>query len=163
MLYQILEKFNIASQTFRKILATVIGLMIFGLLFAIVKFMKLEIPNFTRNILMLASIDIGGFFFLVFKQNQQDNNENTSNNENKPNNIPTFKSTENKNNISDTYDNKPADNKSINDTIVDNTPVDNTPVDNTPVDITPVDITPVDNTPIDDKTVNNTHVDNEKK
>ena len=67
LIFQLLDKFKIGSNGFRKVLAAAIGLMIFGLLFAVVKFMKMEIPNFIRNLAILAGIDLGGFFFLMWK------------------------------------------------------------------------------------------------
>jgi len=69
-LFQLLNKFNIASIGFRKFLTIFISLMIFGLILAVYKFTKLEVPNFTRNLLLLASLDIGGFFLLSWKNNK---------------------------------------------------------------------------------------------
>ena len=69
-LFQLLNKFNIASIGFRKFLTIFISLMIFGLILAVYKFTKLEVPNFTRNLLLLASLDIGGFFLLSWKKNK---------------------------------------------------------------------------------------------
>lgn len=80
LIFQLLDKFKIGSNGFRKVLAAIIGLMIFGLLFAVVKFMKMEIPNFLRNLAILAGIDLGGFFFLMWKnkgkESGTDNSEN---------------------------------------------------------------------------------------
>lgn len=80
LIFQLLDKFKIGSNGFRKVLAAIIGLMIFGLLFAVVKFMKMEIPNFLRNLAILAGIDLGGFFFLMWKNKGKetgtDNSEN---------------------------------------------------------------------------------------
>lgn len=70
LVYQLLEKFGVGSLFVRKIIAAFIGIMIFGLMFAIVKFTKMEIPNFTRNIILLAALDVGGFFFIVVKQKE---------------------------------------------------------------------------------------------
>lgn len=69
-LFQLLNKFNIASIGFRKFLTIFISLMIFGLILSVYKFTKLEVPNFTRNLLLLASLDIGGFFLLSWKNNK---------------------------------------------------------------------------------------------
>jgi len=70
LVYQLLEKFGVGNLFLRKILAAFIGVMIFGLLFAIVKFTKMEIPNFTRNLILLTALDVGGFFFIVVKQKE---------------------------------------------------------------------------------------------
>lgn len=70
LVYQLLEKFGVGNLFLRKILAAFIGVMIFGLLFAIVKFTKMEIPNFTRNLILLTALDVGGFFFIVIKQKE---------------------------------------------------------------------------------------------
>ena len=77
LLFQILDKFNIASFGFRKILSAVIAIMIFTLIFAIVKFTKIDIPNFTRNIILLALIDLGGFFFLIKNIQKNNSQQNT--------------------------------------------------------------------------------------
>lgn len=75
LLYQLLDKFKIGSDGFRKILAAIIALMLFGLLFAVVKFTKMEIPNFIRNLAILASIDLGGFAFLMWKKKDEPQKE----------------------------------------------------------------------------------------
>ena len=68
ILYQLMSKFGIASEGFRKILAVFISLMMFGLMFLVVKFTGMEIPNFYRNLVMLAAVDLAGFGFLMWKQ-----------------------------------------------------------------------------------------------
>jgi len=81
LIFQLLDKFKIGSNGFRKVLAAIIGLMIFGLLFAVVKFMKMEIPNFLRNLAILAGIDLGGFFFLMWKnKGKETGTDNSQNN-----------------------------------------------------------------------------------
>ena len=98
ILYQLMGKFQIASENFRKVLAVFISLMIFGLMYTVVKFTGMDIPNFTRNLVMLTSIDLAGFGFLVWKQkdepknttqtNIEENNAAENNEAEKPNNIP---------------------------------------------------------------------------
>ena len=61
-------KFGVASDGFRKVLAVFISLMIFGLMFVVVRFTGMQIPNFTRNLVMLAAVDLAGFGFLMWKQ-----------------------------------------------------------------------------------------------
>jgi len=68
ILYKLLDKFNVANGGFRKVLAVFISLMIFGLLLAVVKFTRMEIPNFNRNLAMLLGVDLSGFFFVVWKE-----------------------------------------------------------------------------------------------
>lgn len=85
ILYQLMGKFQIGSDNFRKILAVFISLMIFGLMYTVVKFTGMDIPNFTRNLVMLASIDLAGFGFLVWKQKDTPKNTPETNiEENKP-------------------------------------------------------------------------------
>ena len=67
ILYQLMGKFSIAGEGFRKILACFISLMLFGLMFAVVRFTGMQIPNFNRNLIMLTAIDLGGFWFLMWK------------------------------------------------------------------------------------------------
>lgn len=68
ILYQLMGKFGVASDGFRKVLAVFISLMIFGLMFLVVRFTGMQIPNFTRNLVMLAAVDLAGFGFLMWKQ-----------------------------------------------------------------------------------------------
>jgi len=68
ILYQLMGKFGVASENFRKVLAAFISLMIFGLMYAVVRFTGMQIPNFTRNLVMLAAVDFAGFGFLMWKQ-----------------------------------------------------------------------------------------------
>ena len=68
VLYQLMGKFGVASESFRKVLAVFISIMIFGLLYAVVKFTGMVIPNFTRNLVMLSAVDLAGFGFLMWKQ-----------------------------------------------------------------------------------------------
>ncbi len=88
LLFQILDKFKVGSLSFRKILAVFLGLMIFALIFTAVKFLKIEIPNFNRNIIMLAAIDLGGVFFLVWKKTENKEISENVNQELPPSNIP---------------------------------------------------------------------------
>ena len=68
ILYQLMGKFGVASEGFRKVLAVFISIMIFGLMYAVVKFTGMVIPNFTRNLVMLSAVDLAGFGFLMWKQ-----------------------------------------------------------------------------------------------
>ena len=68
ILYQLMGKFGVASEGFRKVLAVFISIMIFGLIYAVVKFTGMVIPNFTRNLVMLSAVDLAGFGFLMWKQ-----------------------------------------------------------------------------------------------
>ena len=68
ILYQLMGKFGVASEGFRKVLAAFISIMIFGLIYAVVKFTGMVIPNFTRNLVMLSAVDLAGFGFLMWKQ-----------------------------------------------------------------------------------------------
>ena len=52
---------------FRKILAIIISILIFALVFLAVKFTKVEVPNFNRNLIMLAVVDISAFGLLIWK------------------------------------------------------------------------------------------------
>jgi outer membrane biosynthesis protein TonB len=70
ILYQVMGKFGISSTGFRKFLSTFISLMVFGLIFAAVRFTGIQIKNFNRNIIMLAAIDLAGFGFLVWNENK---------------------------------------------------------------------------------------------
>lgn len=89
LLFQILDKFKVGSLNFRKILAVVIGLMVFALIFTAVKFFKIEIPDFIRNLIMLVAVDLGGFFFLTWKKKDTpENDETQSNSQNLQKNQP---------------------------------------------------------------------------
>jgi len=68
LLFQLLNRFKIASDGFRKILAVFATLMFFGLILAVIKFTNIDIPNITRNLGMLAIVDLGGFLFLNWKR-----------------------------------------------------------------------------------------------
>jgi len=68
LLYQILNTFKIGSELFRKVIAATIAIMLFGLAFAVIKFTKIEIPNFTRNLIILAAVDLGGFAFIMWRK-----------------------------------------------------------------------------------------------
>ena len=70
ILYQVMGKFGISSTGFRKFLSIFISLMVFGLIFAAVRFTGIQIKNFNRNIIMLAAIDLAGFGFLVWNENK---------------------------------------------------------------------------------------------
>ena len=66
LLFKYLNSFKIGSLIFRKILAIIISIMLFSLLFLAVKFTKVEVPNFTRNLIMLAVVDLGAFVFIIW-------------------------------------------------------------------------------------------------
>jgi hypothetical protein len=52
---------------FRKILAIIVAVLIFALVFLAVKFTKVEVPNFNRNLIMLAVVDISAFGLVMWK------------------------------------------------------------------------------------------------
>jgi uncharacterized membrane protein len=52
---------------FRKILAVIVAVLIFALVFLAVKFTKVEVPNFNRNLIMLAVVDILAFGLVMWK------------------------------------------------------------------------------------------------
>jgi outer membrane biosynthesis protein TonB len=45
-----------------------ITILIFGLLYMTVRFTGIDIPNYTRNLVMLVSVDLAGFLFLMWKR-----------------------------------------------------------------------------------------------
>ena len=67
LLFKGLNSFNIGSIMFRKILAVIIAVLIFALVFLAVKFTKVEVPNFNRNLIMLAIVDISAFGLVIWK------------------------------------------------------------------------------------------------
>ena len=67
ILFKGLNSFNIGSIMFRKILAIIIAVLIFSLVFLAVKFTKVEVPNFNRNLIMLAVVDILAFGLVMWK------------------------------------------------------------------------------------------------
>ena len=67
LLFKGLNSFNICSIMFRKILSVIIAVLIFALVFLAVKFTKVEVPNFNRNLIMLAVVDILAFGFVMCK------------------------------------------------------------------------------------------------
>lgn len=67
LLFKGLNSFNIGSSMFRKILAIIIAVLIFALVFLAVKFTKVEVPNFNRNLIMLAVVDISAFGLVMWK------------------------------------------------------------------------------------------------
>ena len=67
LLFKGLNSFNIGSIMFRKILAIIIAVLIFSLVFLAVKFTKVEVPNFNRNLIMLAVVDISAFGLVMWK------------------------------------------------------------------------------------------------
>ena len=67
LLFKGLNSFNIGSIMFRKILAIIIAVLIFALVFLAVKFTKVEVPNFNRNLIMLAVVDISAFGLVMWK------------------------------------------------------------------------------------------------
>ncbi len=68
ILFNLFSKYNIGSFGFRKILAMLITVLIFGLLYLTVRFTGIEIPNYTRNLAMLVTVDLAGFLFLMWKR-----------------------------------------------------------------------------------------------
>ena len=67
LLFKGLNSFNIGSSMFRKILAVIVAVLIFALVFLAVKFTKVEVPNFNRNLIMLAVVDISAFGLVMWK------------------------------------------------------------------------------------------------
>ncbi len=67
LLFKGLNSFNVGSCMFRKILAVIIAVLIFALVFLAVKFTKVEVPNFNRNLIMLAVVDISAFGLVMWK------------------------------------------------------------------------------------------------
>jgi hypothetical protein len=67
LLFKGLNSFNIGSIMFRKILAVIVAVLIFALVFLAVKFTKVEVPNFNRNLIMLAVVDILAFGLVMWK------------------------------------------------------------------------------------------------
>jgi hypothetical protein len=45
-----------------------ITVLIFGLLYMTVRFTGIDIPNYTRNLVMLVTVDLAGFLFLMWKR-----------------------------------------------------------------------------------------------
>lgn len=68
ILFNLFSKYNIGSFGFRKILAILITVLIFGLLYLTVRFTGMDIPNYTRNLAMLVTVDLAGFLFLMWKR-----------------------------------------------------------------------------------------------
>ena len=68
ILFNLFSRYNIGSFGFRKILAMLITVLIFGLLYMTVRFTGIDIPNYTRNLVMLVTVDLAGFLFLMWKR-----------------------------------------------------------------------------------------------
>ena len=68
ILFNLFSRYNIGSFGFRKILAMLITILIFGLLYMTVRFTGIDIPNYTRNLVMLVTVDLAGFLFLMWKR-----------------------------------------------------------------------------------------------
>ena len=68
ILFNLFSRYNIGSFGFRKILAILITVLIFGLLYLTVRFTGMDIPNYTRNLIMLVTVDLAGFLFLMWKR-----------------------------------------------------------------------------------------------
>jgi len=68
ILFNLFSRYNIGSFGFRKILAMLITILIFGLLYMTVRLTGIDIPNYTRNLVMLVSVDLAGFLFLMWKR-----------------------------------------------------------------------------------------------
>ena len=67
ILFNLFSKYNIGSFGFRKVLAILITILIFGLLYITVRFTGIVIPNYTRNLVMLVTVDLAGLLFLMWK------------------------------------------------------------------------------------------------
>jgi len=68
ILFNLFSKYNIGSFGFRKVLAILITILIFGLFYLTVRFTGMDIPNYTRNLVMLVTVDLAGFLFLMWKR-----------------------------------------------------------------------------------------------
>ena len=68
ILFNLFSKYNIGSFGFRKVLAMLITILLFGLLYLTVRFTGMDIPNYTRNLVMLVTVDLAGFLFLMWKR-----------------------------------------------------------------------------------------------
>lgn len=68
ILFNLFSKYNIGSFGFRKVLAILITILLFGLLYLTVRFTGMDIPNYTRNLVMLVTVDLAGFLFLMWKR-----------------------------------------------------------------------------------------------
>ncbi len=68
ILFNLFSRYNIGSFGFRKILAILITILLFGLLYLTVRFTGIDIPNYTRNLVMLVTVDLAGFLFLMWKR-----------------------------------------------------------------------------------------------
>ena len=68
ILFNLFSRYNIGSFGFRKILAILITVLIFGLLYLTVRFTGMDIPNYTRNLALLVTVDLAGFLFLMWKR-----------------------------------------------------------------------------------------------
>lgn len=79
ILFNVFSKYNIGSFGFRKILAILITVLIFGLLYLTVRFTGMVIPNYTRNLVMLATVDLAGFLFLMWKRPKEPPKEEVDN------------------------------------------------------------------------------------
>ena len=77
ILFNLFSKYNIGSFGFRKILAILITALIFGLLYLTVRFTGMDIPNYTRNLAMLVTVDLAGFLFLMWKRPKETPKEET--------------------------------------------------------------------------------------
>jgi hypothetical protein len=99
ILFNLFSKYNIGSFGFRKILAILITVLIFGLLYITVRFTGIDIPNYTRNLVMLVTVDLAGFLFLMWKRpkdlpKEEENEENVERTEEKVSEKVTEKVTE---------------------------------------------------------------------
>ena len=68
ILFNVFSKYNIGSFGFRKVLVMLLTILIFGLLYLTVRFTGIVIPNYTRNLVMLVTVDLAGFLFLMWKR-----------------------------------------------------------------------------------------------
>lgn len=76
ILFNLFSKYNIGSFGFRKILAMLITVLIFGLFYLTVRFTGMDIPNYTRNLVILVTVDLAGFLFLMWKRPKEPPKEN---------------------------------------------------------------------------------------
>ena len=58
-------------------MAILITALIFGLLYLTVRFTGMDIPNYTRNLAMLVTVDLAGFLFLMWKRPKETPKEET--------------------------------------------------------------------------------------
>jgi hypothetical protein len=87
ILFNLFSRYNIGSFGFRKILAILITVLIFGLLYLTVRFTGMNIPNYTRNLVMLVTVDLAGFLFLMWKRPNEPPKEKENEDEDNKDNV----------------------------------------------------------------------------